>query len=102
MHNGVFPGSRIIAASRSLFSCVRGFYWHAAAADRYRRLSYARCGRGGLQLPRISVGLWQRFGGTAPCENTREMVLRSFDAGITHFDLANRIATTRTLRLKKR
>lgn len=65
-------------------------------------MSYARCRRGGLQLPRISLGLWQNFGGTAPFENARQLVLRSSDAGIKHFDLANRIATTRTLGLKKR
>jgi L-glyceraldehyde 3-phosphate reductase len=52
-------------------------------------MSYARCGRSGLKLPRISLGLWQNFGGTAPFENARDMVLKSFDAGITHFDLAN-------------
>jgi L-glyceraldehyde 3-phosphate reductase len=52
-------------------------------------MSYARCGRSGLQLPRISLGLWQNFGGTAPFDNARDMLLKSFDAGITHFDLAN-------------
>jgi L-glyceraldehyde 3-phosphate reductase len=62
---------------------------HVAAADRYEMLPYARCGRSGLHLPRISLGLWQNFGGTAPFENTREMVLKSFDHGVTHFDLAN-------------
>jgi len=62
---------------------------YLAAADRYQRMTYARCGRSGLRLPRISLGLWQNFGGTAPLENARDMVLRSFDAGITHFDLAN-------------
>src|SRR5271167_1062494 len=61
----------------------------AAAADRYQLLPYARCGRSGLQLPRISLGLWQNFGSSAPLENAREMVLKSFDRGITHFDLAN-------------
>jgi L-glyceraldehyde 3-phosphate reductase len=59
------------------------------AADRYQQISFARCGRSGLQLPRISLGLWQNFGGTAPFENAREMVLKSFDRGVTHFDLAN-------------
>src|SRR5690242_20606449 len=59
------------------------------AADRYQQTPYARCGRSGLQLPRISLGLWQNFGGTAPFETAREMVLKSFDHGITHFDLAN-------------
>ncbi|HVY80644.1 MAG TPA: L-glyceraldehyde 3-phosphate reductase [Steroidobacteraceae bacterium] len=62
---------------------------YQAAADRYQQIPYARCGRSGLQLPRISLGLWQNFGGTAPFENAREMVLKSFDRGITHFDLAN-------------
>ena len=62
---------------------------YAAAADRYQQLPYARCGRSGLKLPRISLGLWQNFGGGAPLERAREMLLKSFDAGITHFDLAN-------------
>src|ERR1700674_1998242 len=62
---------------------------NAPAVDRYQSLPYARCGRSGLQLPRISLGLWQNFGGTTPFENAREMVLKSFDHGITHFDLAN-------------
>src|ERR1700730_7538252 len=62
---------------------------YLAAADRYKSLAYARCGRSGLQLPRISLGLWQNFGSSAPFENAREMVLKSFDRGITHFDLAN-------------
>ena len=57
--------------------------------NRYQDVSYVRTGRSGLRLPRISLGLWQNFGGTAPYENAREMVLRSFDRGITHFDLAN-------------
>jgi L-glyceraldehyde 3-phosphate reductase len=62
---------------------------YTAAVDRYQSLPYARCGRSGLQLPRISLGLWQNFGGATPFEKAREMVLRSFDHGITHFDLAN-------------
>jgi L-glyceraldehyde 3-phosphate reductase len=62
---------------------------HLPAADRYEKIPYARCGRSGLQLPRISLGLWQNFGGAAPFETSREMVLKSFDRGITHFDLAN-------------
>jgi L-glyceraldehyde 3-phosphate reductase len=62
---------------------------YLAATDRYQRMSYARCGRTGLQLPRISLGLWQNFGKDGSFENAREMVLRSFDAGVTHFDLAN-------------
>jgi L-glyceraldehyde 3-phosphate reductase len=62
---------------------------YLAANDRYKSLPYVRCGRSGLQLPRISLGLWQNFGTRAPFENAREMVLKSFDRGITHFDLAN-------------
>jgi L-glyceraldehyde 3-phosphate reductase len=56
---------------------------------RYERIPYVRCGRSGVRLPQISLGLWQNFGGSMPYENSREMVLRSFDSGITHFDLAN-------------
>ena len=59
------------------------------AGDRYETMSYARTGRSGLDLPRISLGLWQNFGGAEPFENSREMVLNSFDRGVTHFDLAN-------------
>ena len=58
-------------------------------ANRYERIPYVRCGRSGVRLPQISLGLWQNFGGSMPYENSREMVLRSFDSGITHFDLAN-------------
>src|ERR1700674_2541466 len=67
----------------------RSMPMYAAAVDRYQSLPYARCGRSGLKLPRISLGLWQNFGGTTPFEKAREMVLKSFDHGITHFDLAN-------------
>jgi L-glyceraldehyde 3-phosphate reductase len=62
---------------------------HVAAANRYEILPYARCGRSGLQLPRVSLGLWQNFGAASPFEHAREMVLKSFDHGVTHFDLAN-------------
>jgi L-glyceraldehyde 3-phosphate reductase len=58
-------------------------------ATRYQEMPYVRCGSSGLRLPRISLGLWQNFGGSVPFEGAREMVLRSFDRGITHFDLAN-------------
>jgi L-glyceraldehyde 3-phosphate reductase len=52
-------------------------------------MPYARCGRSGLDLPKITLGLWQNFGSRAPLESAREMLLKSFDRGITHFDLAN-------------
>ena len=62
---------------------------YSAAADRYTQISYARCGRSGLQLPRISLGLWQNFGSASSFDQARDMILKSFDRGITHFDLAN-------------
>ena len=52
-------------------------------------MTYAHCGRSGLRLPRISVGLWHNFGSIDPLQNAREMLLGAFDLGITHFDLAN-------------
>jgi L-glyceraldehyde 3-phosphate reductase len=58
-------------------------------ADRYSRINYRRSGRSGIKLPEISLGLWQNFGHTRPLEVSREIVLRAFDMGITHFDLAN-------------
>jgi len=57
--------------------------------DRYGHLPYRRCGRSGLKLPAISLGLWQNFGGETPFERQRAIVRRAFDLGITHFDLAN-------------
>ena len=59
------------------------------AGDRYQKISYRRSGRSGLKLPAISLGLWQNFGGTRPLGESREILLRAFDEGITHFDLAN-------------
>ncbi len=52
-------------------------------------MEYRRCGRSGIQLPAISLGLWHNFGGQATLENARAMARRAFDLGITHFDLAN-------------
>ena len=57
--------------------------------NRYDAMSYAYCGRSGLQLPRISLGLWHNFGDTTPASLQREMAITAFDLGITHFDLAN-------------
>jgi L-glyceraldehyde 3-phosphate reductase len=56
---------------------------------RYDAMRYNRCGRSGLKLPAVSLGLWHNFGGVDTCENARAMVHRAFDLGITHFDLAN-------------
>jgi L-glyceraldehyde 3-phosphate reductase len=60
-----------------------------AAADRYQKTTYARCGRSGLDLPRVSLGLWHNFDGDRLSDRARRMLLRSFDHGITHFDVAN-------------
>ena len=57
--------------------------------DRYARIPYRRSGQWGLQLPAISLGLWQNFGADVPLEQSRAIVRRAFDLGITHFDLAN-------------
>lgn len=57
--------------------------------NRYELMQYNHCGRSGLKLPPISLGLWHNFGGVDPYETGRRMVRRAFDAGITHFDLAN-------------
>jgi L-glyceraldehyde 3-phosphate reductase len=60
-----------------------------ASPTRYDDMRYNRCGNSGLKLPAISLGLWHNFGGVDTFENARAMVLRAFDLGITHFDLAN-------------
>lgn len=57
--------------------------------SRYQSMQYRRSGRSGLKLPAVSLGLWHNFGGVDVYENSRDMVLRAFDLGITHFDLAN-------------
>lgn len=57
--------------------------------ERYSGMKYNRCGRSGLKLPIVSLGLWHNFGGVTFYENSREMARRAFDLGITHFDLAN-------------
>ena len=59
------------------------------AGDRYRSMTYRRCGRSGLLLPAVSLGLWQNFGDDRPIDTQRSIVRRAFDLGITHFDLAN-------------
>lgn len=63
---------------------------YSAADDRYESgMKYRRCGKSGIRLPEISLGLWQNFGDTAPLARSREMLLHAFDNGICHFDLAN-------------
>jgi L-glyceraldehyde 3-phosphate reductase len=62
---------------------------YAADDSRYDRMPYRRCGRSGLELPALSLGLWQNFGHDRPLDTSRAIVLRAFDLGVTHFDLAN-------------
>jgi L-glyceraldehyde 3-phosphate reductase len=62
---------------------------YVAAPNRYDTMRYNRCGRSGLKLPAVSLGLWHNFGGVDPYERSRALVRRAFDLGITHFDLAN-------------
>src|SRR5512141_2872437 len=56
---------------------------------RYDSMRYNRCGRSGIKLPAISIGMWHNFGGVDSLENSQAMLRRAFDLGITHFDLAN-------------
>jgi len=62
---------------------------YRAADDRYEVHAYRRCGRSGLQLPAVSLGLWHNFGDDKPIESQRAILRRAFDRGVTHFDLAN-------------
>ncbi len=59
------------------------------SGERYEQMPYRRCGRSGIRLPSISLGLWQNFGDDRPLANSRAILRRAFDLGITHFDLAN-------------
>jgi L-glyceraldehyde 3-phosphate reductase len=62
---------------------------YQAKEQRYESMPYRRCGRSGLQLPAVSLGLWHNFGGVDSLSNSRAMLCRAFDLGVTHFDLAN-------------
>ena len=62
---------------------------YVPAEDRYQSMTYRRCGRSGLLLPAVSLGLWQNFGDDRPFDTQRSVLRRAFDLGITHFDLAN-------------
>ncbi|MCB0742780.1 MAG: aldo/keto reductase, partial [Ignavibacteriae bacterium] len=59
------------------------------AENRYEKMKYNRCGKSGLKLPAISLGMWHNWGGIDNFENARAMLRTAFDLGITHFDLAN-------------
>jgi L-glyceraldehyde 3-phosphate reductase len=62
---------------------------YVASEDRYEKHPYRRTGRSGLQLPAVSLGLWQNFGDESPLSTQRAILRRAFDLGVTHFDLAN-------------
>ena len=62
---------------------------YTAAEDRYEKMQYRRCGKSGIQLPLLSLGLWHNFGDVNDFENSRQLLRTAFDNGITHFDLAN-------------
>lgn len=63
---------------------------YTAEVNRYENgMKYRRCGKSGILLPEISLGLWQNFGDTAPLSRSRNMILHAFDKGVCHFDLAN-------------
>ncbi|MEO8657433.1 MAG: L-glyceraldehyde 3-phosphate reductase [Bryobacteraceae bacterium] len=62
---------------------------YRAESSRYQSMTYRRCGRSGLRLPAVSLGLWHNFGGTHGYENGRAILRRAFDLGVTHIDLAN-------------
>jgi L-glyceraldehyde 3-phosphate reductase len=68
---------------------VTDFTDYAPADDRYASMTYRRCGRSGLMLPAVSLGLWQNFGDGRAIDTQRAILRRAFDLGITHFDLAN-------------
>ncbi|MBR5528506.1 MAG: aldo/keto reductase [Clostridia bacterium] len=67
---------------------------YVADQKRYEKISYPRCGRSGLKLPAVSLGLWHNFGETGNYENMKQMCRTAFDGGITHFDLANNYGPT--------
>ena len=62
---------------------------YVAASGRYEKMPYRRCGRSGIDLPEVSLGLWQNFGNDRALDVQREILRRAFDLGVTHFDLAN-------------
>jgi L-glyceraldehyde 3-phosphate reductase len=62
---------------------------YQADSARYQNMEYRRCGRSGLRLPAVSLGLWHNFGDSTLYDNARSLACRAFDLGITHFDLAN-------------
>ena len=69
---------------------------YIANADRYDKMLYRRCGKSGIKLPVLSLGLWHNFGGVDTFNNCRSIIQKAFDLGITHFDLANNYGPSQT------
>jgi len=66
-----------------------GIFMYQASEDRYNKMQYLRCGKSGILMPRVALGLWHNFGSVDPYENQKALIFRAFDKGINHFDLAN-------------
>jgi L-glyceraldehyde 3-phosphate reductase len=62
---------------------------YKAHNNRYEKMGYRRCGKSGLKLPSITLGLWHNFGGKTMPTESKKIIFRAFDRGVTHFDLAN-------------
>src|SRR3984893_9510002 len=73
----------------SLYQFEDSVMAYEAASERYSDMQYRTCGRSGLKLPALSLGLWHNFGDTTPISTQRDILRTAFDLGITHFDLAN-------------
>src|SRR6185437_15097984 len=87
---GTVPGVRAGAGFRGgWLSCAAMVTRYEPAPDRYEQMTYRRCGRSGLDLPAVSLGLWHNFGHDRPLDTSAAIVRRAFDLGVTHFDLAN-------------
>jgi L-glyceraldehyde 3-phosphate reductase len=84
----VIDRTRYISSIIAIFNKKQNMSYQPDS-DRYNRLQYNYCGKSGLKLPPISLGLWHNFGGVDDFEDSRAMIRQAFDSGITHFDLAN-------------
>src|ERR1700686_3269505 len=73
----------------SLYQFEDSVMAYEAASERYSQMAYRTCGKSGLKLPALSLGLWHNFGDTTPISTQRDILRTAFDVGITHFDLAN-------------
>src|SRR5689334_13993530 len=87
-------GEFVFSTRVQCYTCPAIIFHHEVltmfpSPKRYDTMTYRRTGRSGLLLPAVSLGLWHNFGGVDTLENARAMIRRSFDLGITHFDLAN-------------